>query len=344
MSSDSRRNETNDVMPANTNNRSLLVTVSAKALGSLGLGLSILAIWFYWLVPSAAAVTPEIVETPRKPHPNHRSKRRVSVKVPPVRQDSLSDANNSLRSKRVYFLESLATEPESQVYIPSVLPSLIEEDLSSALSQSPTSAATLVPTKRDDESIAESDASSRRSSLSLRLPKKIHPFATKHQSEPSPVATSLPPLDNEGRHSRRSSIGFVPPWRSKGRTSDARDSSSSRPSTPLRSSSLNGSFESIQSPITSYFSLKSSRRASTPVPRPRTQPYEAPYFALPPTSANRRTFNLDKQETSVEQRMSEDNRGRQAKPARQTTFERTLLKRRSASEGWNNTRRGLKQI
>ncbi|TFK77467.1 hypothetical protein BDN72DRAFT_953900 [Pluteus cervinus] len=65
------------IMPLMTNEqRSLLVTFSAKALSSFGFGVSILAIWLTWLFPTALAGTePVVVHT----NPIQKKKRRKSA-------------------------------------------------------------------------------------------------------------------------------------------------------------------------------------------------------------------------------------------------------------------------
>ncbi|KAG6845372.1 hypothetical protein H0H87_010481 [Tephrocybe sp. NHM501043] len=349
------KTETNDITSSHTNERTFLVTLSARALGSLGVGVSILAIWIHWLVPSVNTATPSVVDK----FPSNRHKRRSTFRAPipsPLQQIAPSITINGqtspttlYASKHVYFEDS----PPSQRNLPIAdnqdslaLQRPPEESYRGSGSSSPTTPSI---SQGDEESIAESESSSRRSSLSLYLPKRICPFTkSRDQSEPSSPVMRTSSLQTEGRHGKRS--GFIPPWSSRRKSVDADNNAlPSHPQpTPLKSASFDSpSTDSFQSPTptSSFFSFKPNRRVSSPVPRPRTQPYEAPYFALPPTSANTPTFDLRKsppmlQEAlinSARQNAPEDDRGRAAKNGR------TIPKRRSASEGWNMERRTLKQ-
>ncbi|KAF8078993.1 hypothetical protein FPV67DRAFT_1444197 [Lyophyllum atratum] len=392
-------NEQKDFASSSTNHRPFLITLSARAIGSLGFGLSILAIWLRWIVPSSKSAAPAVGAVVT--HTPHRPRRQMTLPVPaaqPTRRVTLpimintndSNQDGSNRSKHVYFVDTPASlrnssptehplEAVNQNVSPIITPP--EESPSTSFSSPSLAAphANDMPLRRDtyDESIAESDSSSRRSSLSSRLPRIMHPFVGKARhglgsSEPTSAsaARTPPPLQlfDGTKAVRRSSIGFTAPWSARNRkgTDTQADSVSSKSSLPFRRPSTSKaaisprspSTDSIQSPPTSYFSLKSHRRTSTPTSRTRTQPYEAPYFATPPTSGDLTAFdsrkspqilhealmNSTRRRESARQEISNEEgyRGRPENTRAQVALgngrPRMLAKRRSASESWINGR------
>ncbi|GLB35800.1 hypothetical protein LshimejAT787_0300880 [Lyophyllum shimeji] len=383
--------EPNEFTPSETNHRSFLVTLSARALGSVGFGLSILAIWVRWFVPSAQAVDPTV--TPKSQgyrrshrrsslpapsaHPAHRLTLPIIVKGNANTQDN-GDHDGSDRPRHVYFADTptplrksppieLHPEAADENTYPLRLPA---EGAPESFPSSSSSAVTQSDdafSRRDnyDDSIAESDSSSRRSSLSSHLPKKFLPFGGKFphsdRSEPAPGSGKrTPPLQrsDDTKPVKRSSIGFTPPWllRNRNRADSQGDTASiksplpfRRPSTPKDTSSLrSSSTDSVQTPSTLSFSLKPHRRTSHPTPRARTQPYEAPYFATPPISADftavdsrksrqilhEALMNSTRAQASAKQEVSEVDglRGRQSNVREQRALghghPRTLPKRR----------------
>ncbi|KAF9469776.1 hypothetical protein BDZ94DRAFT_1243233 [Collybia nuda] len=331
--------------------RSFFVTLSARVLGSAGLGLSILAIWLRWFVPPSA-VLPE--SKPNKPQIRLRRRSTLSPNVspivlPPIPRTTppllpsvlkVSQEPSSNRQRRVYFIDSKLPTIKSQQILASAaqlhaevkaldqlivqsaaLQSQLEDNPSSSSSSSTnlitnlTSHETFSPSfSAREESIAESDCSSRRSSISIRLP-KMNPFLTKGRrgSNTSDVTASstvmsatVLPLDGSNG-TKKSNVGFSAPRsidRNHSTTIEAPpENSQTKSSSPSRLSfrrlsgsrhpasvvefvlplpSSDGTPVTSPSPLTSYFSRKPQRRSSTPVPVRRTSPYEAPYFATPP--------------------------------------------------------------
>ncbi|KAG7452225.1 uncharacterized protein BT62DRAFT_290347 [Guyanagaster necrorhizus] len=132
---------------------------------------------------------------------------------------------------------------------------------------------------------AESD-SSRRSSL--RLPKMRNPFRSKKRTSEErtslnliecPKPTRVSNLSTSWQRCRQQSVSNVvtasPPTESAARPPFRRFSGTRVVSKPAGSSPT----------ANSYFSFKPSRKSSNPTPAPRTQPYQYPYFATPPTGA-----------------------------------------------------------
>ncbi|KAH0591146.1 hypothetical protein H2248_001244 [Termitomyces sp. 'cryptogamus'] len=362
-------NEPNDATSQDANPRSFLVTLSARAIGSLGFGLSILAIGLRWFVPLATPVTPGVEDKPKK-RAHNRSRRRLVLAVstrlivqqttPSITVIRQNTSSNSYCDKHVYFADtqdsqgiSTSTADPLMIHDSSVQQFTAEENSPSSTPIPLNTPLTIsIPVKRDDESAVESDFSSRRSSLSFHLPKRILPFGKKSRQhfDSFTTATQSSSIHDEGKYSKRSSIGLVPPWSARRKyldtLSDPKDDISSRRPPPLESTNLiSASSDPVQPSVVSYLSLKAHRRrTSAPTARMRTQPYDAPYFASPPTSAS---LDLRKsppmlQEASIDSTMqhsSEDSRGRSLQSPRQS-----LTKPRSASEGWNNIRRAMKMF
>ncbi|KAF5385345.1 hypothetical protein D9615_001207 [Tricholomella constricta] len=379
-------NEPNDTTPSNTNNRSFLVNLSARALGSIGFGLSILAIWLRWLVPSTKleALAPALFPATQVPH---RSRRQSSLpapsgpSIPIMINNSPSNSHDSPnRLKHVYFVDTPLSERNSPVTEQS--PEVSNQDISGVLSTPPDSSVPSSSTanyglvKRDtyDESLAESDSSSRRSSLSCHLPRMIHPFGGKARdnvSHPEPITAIFARTSSldDTKRVRRSSAGFTAPWSSRNRKTDPADTMVIKSVLPFRRPSSHKAVtslksptsDSVQSPVMSYFSLKPHRRTSAPVPRTRTQPYDAPYFATPPIATDvtaspdirksppmfhEASINSSRKQASAKRPGSNgEARGRQMNDQTEAAAgngrTRTLPRRRSASESWINGRRAI---
>ncbi|KAF5380481.1 hypothetical protein D9615_004769 [Tricholomella constricta] len=361
-------NEPNDATPSNTNNRSLLVNLSARALGSIGFGLSILAIWLRWLVPSTKleALAPALFPTTQVPHrfrPRRSSLPSSSGPSIPIMINNGPSNNHDSpnRSKHVYFVDTPLSERNLPVTEQS--PEVSNQDISGVLSTPPDSSVPSSSTanyglvKRDtyDESLAEI----------------IHPFGGKTRDNvghPEPIEATFARTSSldDTKRVRRSSAGFTAPWSSRNRKTDPADTtviksvlpfrcpSSHKAVTSLKSPSSN----SVQSPVTSYFSLKPHRRTSAPVPRTRTQPYDAPYFATPPIATDvtassdirkssptvhEASINSSRKQASARPLGSNaEYRGRQMNDQTQAAAGngRTRILR-SASESWINGRRAI---
>ncbi|KAG5729102.1 hypothetical protein E4T56_gene3145 [Termitomyces sp. T112] len=330
-------NEPNDATSQDANPRSFLVTLFARAIGSLGFGLSILAIGLRWFVPLATPVTPGVEDKPKK-RVHNRSRRRLVLAVstrlivqqttPSITVIRQNTSSNSYCDKHVYFADtqdsqgiSTSTADPLMIHDSSVQQFTAEENSPSSTPIPLNTPLTIsIPVKRDDESAVESDFSSRRSSLSFHLPKRILPFGKKSRQhfDSFTTATQSSSIHDEGKYNT---------------LSDPKDDISSRRPPPLESTNLiSASSDPVQPSVVSYLSLKAHRRrTSAPTARMRTQPYDAPYFASPPTSAS---LDLRKsppmlQEASIDSTMqhsSEDSRGRSLQSPRQS-----LTKPRSAN-------------
>ncbi|KAJ7293076.1 hypothetical protein C8J57DRAFT_1268061 [Mycena rebaudengoi] len=286
-----------------TSERSLFITLSARAASSVGFSVSILAwLWLTFGLPVSKTIEePVLIDKKARrrsapaalpSHKPHKSHKRSSLSPPlrtesPVLPDS-SSLSSPARTRRVYFVDSPTTPSRST--IPLERPQFTN-DSSERLHASPvsetspaSSCSTLVhPTYTSispqtletcRESAIESDSSnsSRRPSLSLStraLRKTRRGSGTAAVVDSSPVLSPPPP---ETPRVRRSSISFIPPW------SLIRRNAPVAAVAPSTSTSTASPATAIVSP--SYFSRKNTRRVSTPVPR--TQPYAHPYYAQPP--------------------------------------------------------------
>ncbi|KAF8899106.1 hypothetical protein BD779DRAFT_60578 [Infundibulicybe gibba] len=253
------------------------------------------------------------LKTPRPPND-----RRVSA---PMTLSSIILApggdTSQNRARHVYFIDSPppatqapipqssdVTEPEppnrdlepeqissfTPLSSPPLANTLIEE-----ITTHPAKVATLY---QDNDSITESESSrhsSRRHSLNTQIP-RMKVFVGKHRQTPestdsnassSTSVSTAPQLDDIAKPSRR----YSTPWslarprtapEMKSKTNTTRLSFRRRFSNETPSSSLNSTPSPPRSNTpASYFSRNNQRRASMPVPR--TSPYEAPYFATPPS-------------------------------------------------------------
>ncbi|KAJ7446394.1 hypothetical protein B0H11DRAFT_2084523 [Mycena galericulata] len=282
------------LLPAtmSTSQRSLFVTLAAQAMSSVGFSVSIIAwIWLTLVPPPKIDLTEPILvdkKARRRSAPaalQSRKRDSLSPSANPPSPDALSPI--SPRTRRVYFVDS----PTSSLSRPTNQFERTPHDsllLEKPLHASPTSetsplssSSTLVHTypgippqtlETCRESAIESDSSnncSPRTSLSSSRPSL--PPRNRRNSGTS-IITDVSPMASEPAettHRRRSSIGFTPPW------SFRRASGSRNPASPATSST-----NPTLIPAPSYFTRKTARRVSTPVPR--TQPYAYPYYAQPP--------------------------------------------------------------
>ncbi|KAJ6504363.1 hypothetical protein DFH09DRAFT_1201454 [Mycena vulgaris] len=282
--------------------RSLFVTLAAHGLGYIGFSVSIVT-WL-WLtlvpLPRPDLTEPILVDKKvrRRSAPAALQARKRDSLTPAVRPPSPGVSSPSIspvRTRRVYFIDSPTpslSRPTNQFErTPNDSSDLLDIPLqcSPPAEISPSSSSsTLVHTypvishqtlETCRESAIESDSSnsSPRPSLSLSRPFQKASERARRSSgtsvpEIAPIITEPTP---DTKH-RRSSIGFVPPWSFR-RASGPRNPASTSPAT---SSATPSSATSSASPTQSYFSRKTARRVSTPVPR--TQPYAYPYYAQPP--------------------------------------------------------------
>ncbi|TFK41872.1 hypothetical protein BDQ12DRAFT_677306 [Crucibulum laeve] len=195
-----------NAMPPRPNGETpFLVVLSARALGSLGFGLSILAIWIGWLLPTTLAVLPE----PLKALPVDKERRRsspASVPLSPPPPSRRVSAPNTLlpilssgpgdasRSRHVYFIDSERphtarrnTAPVDRSHVHLASPENSSLFIGSTFTTSPrSSTSTLVATSTPstppatnacpdivEEPITESDSSRPSSRASLCRPSRI---------------------------------------------------------------------------------------------------------------------------------------------------------------------------
>ncbi|KAF7307177.1 hypothetical protein MIND_00511300 [Mycena indigotica] len=272
---------------------SILLTLAAQAVSTVGLSVSIIAWLWLSLIPLPKPTEPITIvdkKARRRSAPAALQSQSSSHSPPSPQRSSVDHASLITippRKRRVYFADS-PNSPSRPSSRPNDSAELIVEKpiiaQSSAVEISPaSSSSTLVHThtaippqtlETCRELAIESDSSSSsspRRSLSL-----TRPFGrTRRTSGPDVPA---PELVSEPRQPRRSSGNFVPPWTTFRRTSTSKSASSNASSTP--SSGTTSSPSPTSAPAQSYFTRKSARRVSTPVPR--TQPYAYPYFAEPP--------------------------------------------------------------
>ncbi|PBL00717.1 hypothetical protein ARMGADRAFT_391772 [Armillaria gallica] len=307
------------IMTTSPPSRSFFVTFVAGALSSIGLGVSVAAIWFIWLVPIAKPVAPELAKkTSRKarrrsapPALPSSSRRQASILRSRSRAALSSEPStpDSTATRHVSFLDSQIRSGNSRRFsVPTEeVKHESDENLPSQCDSSPrSSSSTLVSTQvpikliltlssgstESGEGSAESDSSTRRSSLlSSRLPKMRNPLGSKKRTNeartsldsierPKPIrASSLSTSWQRCRQQTASdTINTPSPPESAARPPFRRLSGSRVVSSPTSSADLSPT-------ANSYFSFKTSRKSSNPTPAPRTQPYQYPYFATPPTGA-----------------------------------------------------------
>ncbi|KAJ7631200.1 hypothetical protein FB45DRAFT_917811 [Roridomyces roridus] len=264
--------------------RSLMVTLAAQAMSSVGLSVSIIAwIWLAFVPaqpPEPILLEKKVKKARRRSAPatlQTRKRESLSPSLPPPDTPS-----SPPRARRVYFLDSPSSsrptiershdsssfleKPLCSSPVGEVSPSSSSSTLVHTIPAIPPQLATW------HESAIESDSSnngSPRTSLSSPRPafkERIRRFSG------TDSVTDVAGADTK----RRSSIGFTAPWR--------RASGSNKNPTPGPSTSP------TSVPAPSYFSKKSARRVSTPVPR--TQPYAYPYYAQPPIDDERYVAQL----------------------------------------------------
>ncbi|KAJ7161321.1 hypothetical protein C8R43DRAFT_1123784 [Mycena crocata] len=275
--------------------RSLFVTLAAQAMSSVGFSVSILAwLWLTLVPPQKPELTEPILvdkKARRRSAPaalQSHKRNSVSSSAP---YDDPSSTSSPPRTRRVYFLDDSVMPPPSRPTNQTerhdssdLLDKQVHSSPTSEISPS-SSSSTLVHTytaippqtlETCRESALETDSSdsSPRTSLSLLRPLQKTSGRARTSSSPSdiiPIVTG-PTTDNK---QRRSSLGFTSPW------SFRRASGSRNPASPVPPSATAASSAS-PTPVSvpSYFSRKTARRVSTPVPR--TQPYAHPYYAQPP--------------------------------------------------------------
>jgi len=239
------------VLDKSNDQTSILIFISAKALGSLGFAVSLLAIWFGWLLPAsitAPAVPPEELDLkkprlpskhPRRPTSNGANPlpmpvRRASapVNLTPILAHHPEEFHNSLR--RVYFSDMPSTsitrrntmpeqpqdKPAGQTLYHTVL---------NSVNGSPVSSTSTLPAPAShpgseylDEVAPESDSSLQSCKASLlksasRLQKLKLGFHVKH-GRPEPLdklagdQSSIASTESEKSARRASGSGFVASW------------------------------------------------------------------------------------------------------------------------------------
>lgn len=237
------------------NEASLRIRLLAYIWSTVGLGTSIAALWFIWLFPSYARKPEAIVRpkttpaTPKRPLPPIRpiTNRHISFEL------SLPDPIPILPSSPSQ--ESI-TRPCSDTSSSSTASSC---DSALTSPNTPNSSMDRFHTPRPPR----------------RLPTLLKSFSKRKNSCES--ETECDPVR------RKSTGGFSPLWsKSRSRSSMGEDDkprgvSIIRRDSPLPEPSVKGA-----KPLMAYFG-RASRRQSVPVPPRRTEPYGAPYFALPPT-------------------------------------------------------------
>ncbi|KAJ7751224.1 hypothetical protein DFH07DRAFT_826581 [Mycena maculata] len=281
-----------------TPERSLFVTLAAQAMSSVGFSVSLLAWLWLTLVPPPKLVLTEPILVDKKARRRSApaalpSRKRDSLSPSVVSHDVPSLTSSPMRTRRVYFIDSPAPSPPSRPTnqierTPHDSSDLLDKPLhcSSPMEISPTSSSsTLVHTytaiapqtlETCRESAIESDSSnncSPRASLSSSHPPQTSGRNRRYSGTSVTDITPIITGPTDGKH-RRSSLGFTPPWSFR-RASGSKNPASASPATPSSGMASAG-------PMTapSYFSRKTARRVSTPVPR--TQPYAYPYYAQPP--------------------------------------------------------------
>ncbi|KAJ7786577.1 hypothetical protein B0H16DRAFT_1490927 [Mycena metata] len=376
-------------MSTSHSERSLFVTLAAQAMSSVGFSVvrtypfsfnfksnpqkSILAwIWLTLVPPKPELTEPILIDKKarrRSAPPAFPSRKRNSLSPSAATRSPTSEVLPSPisppRTRRVYFLDSPT---------PSSRPSIERNDSSSELnrpfSASPTeispssSSSTLVhvtthtaiPPRTLEtwrESAVESDSSnsSPRPSLSLS-----RPFRTRRSSGTSDVPDVTPIITaptSDSKHGRKGSGSFIPPWAFR-RASGSKPAAVSPSTATTAPAAPSSSASPPIAPTPSYFTRKTSRRVSTPVPR--TQPYAHPYYAQPPIEddpsvAHLRSqpqFELQRQDAIVTTTVSDsekdlsskdppalDARGRNRKAQAALGVGRPRLRpQRSASESW----------
>ncbi|KAF8910086.1 hypothetical protein CPB84DRAFT_1842742 [Gymnopilus junonius] len=229
---------------------SILIFISAKALGSLGFAVSLLAIWFGWLLPAsmtAPVLPPEELEhkKPRSPskHPHRPTSHAVNplamparrasapVNLTPILAHNQEEVHNSTR--RVYFSDMSPAPITRRNTMPEKPQDKSEgqtlyQTVLSTVNGSPVSPTSVLPTPDSppaseymDDITRESDSSLQSCKASLlksasRLQKLKLSFHVKHNRQEllgcdqSSIASTETAASEKS--TRRASGSFVTPW------------------------------------------------------------------------------------------------------------------------------------
>ncbi|KIY73552.1 hypothetical protein CYLTODRAFT_416930 [Cylindrobasidium torrendii FP15055 ss-10] len=280
-------------------NPTLVATVAARGLSYIFFAMSLLSVWTMWIIPSVKTPLPAMQDRPvalkarRRSAPPGLPSRTVTL-TPIIMGSSISTRSDS---RKVSFVESqINRRSKHQSASPGpplspVTPVLTESPLSSSstlVSPGLSADADRVLREAAEVSCTDSDSSSitNASPVYSRLP-KLRPSEKGKKSRKvsiDQVQETIPEIDTP----RRSGLGGFMGLMQRSATipnmeSDTLSTPSSRPSTPVRRASGSGV---ASSPPTgksgcAFKPFKTSaKKASGPVNR--TQPYNYPYFALPP--------------------------------------------------------------
>ncbi|PFH52278.1 hypothetical protein AMATHDRAFT_46406 [Amanita thiersii Skay4041] len=284
-------------MPDSPDNRPLLVTLSARALSSLGFGLSIIAMSLEWLFPTVLEKQPVsfVLLLQRQENiglSSHSGDGAISRRqsAPPIYSSPRSrpvDEHSQNPTKHVSFIEGTAVppsavrEPHTSISAPAFHPCDKQNSRSSSASSniflsSPTQ--TLVDCSDKDSDAGVCSSPSKTSFLrTLSIPK----YTGSKCKPPDDVSDSSSLVKPSKKHGRR----FVP-WHSRSRSKDESPAQHSRSSSPsllpfLRTTTTR---DTSKSPSAGFPFSRSKKQRRCSMPVPRTSPYDAPYFATPPIS------------------------------------------------------------
>lgn len=352
----------------NSERRPLLVTVFATALSSICFGISVFAIGAVWLHLWQQPVMP-IIPISRKSDKRRSAPASLeSSKV--TRSEPLSiiapkHSPSESVTRRVYFVDSQTTtrrrDSMPQSPRPSEVPVLIDlsphSSSSTLVSASTPPQAPLFSLDTCEESAAESDNSSRKSAhASFKLPRLISKVHRRALSTPeSHVSQSDDPSSSSSLKRSNTGLSFQKHWpisRARASTDNSSQDSLPRPSSSSAriSFSLPGS-RTVSTPIPASSSAvtppspssasksKNQLRPSTPnkTPVPRTNPYEYPYFASPPTLLSDKEYNAASDPERTPRPVQARCRERKqinAQAQASLGLGRPLQRQRSASESW----------
>ncbi|KAF8808060.1 hypothetical protein BYT27DRAFT_7098722 [Phlegmacium glaucopus] len=353
---------------------SIFVFISAHAISSLGFAVSLLAIWFGWLLPTSLAPSAPSekseIKSPRPVIPRHH-RRSVSslTRTPPVptpvrRASAPIDLASILvphheenipdSSKRVYF----ADPPSFPVSRRNTMPEPKKPNnflgvsiLAIPRSSSPSRPETPPNAALDELNAQESDSSlskpSRLQKLKLGFNLKTNrhlPVTVDKQSDRDSIV-SIDSTASE-KSTKRTSGGFVATW-SNSRAPTAGDVTESGLASSSRlsfarilspSTPVTATLTPSQQTVDGLPSHKSDRRRSSPIPR--TYPYGAPYFASPPVLLDKNNYpsylkTLPQFEDEIQFSSARaSERGREPAITRVVLNSKVVHKRRSASEDW----------
>ncbi|KAF9486475.1 hypothetical protein BDN70DRAFT_870029 [Pholiota conissans] len=263
----STQSPTNNVnTPQNEETKaSVLVFISAQAIGSVGLAMSILAIWFGWLLPASIASTnaepPEIKKSQSPPLRHHRRPvsiapititpptpmRRASapVNLTPILSSSAGDGS-AAGPRHVYFEDSSMSAISRRNTLPAQSSSKLLDDgpaSTSTFTVSPLALTVELPAEECTEVVPmDSDSSPHSSKASLVKPSsRLHKLRLFGNGKPIPRLDLDKPCDQASiastdtnsseKSARRASGGFVASW-TLSRTRTAPDATSNESHTP----------------------------------------------------------------------------------------------------------------